>query len=87
VTNPLTMILFVAALHAFANPSATPSMGVFLGSTSWWILLSAMVAMARSRLNANVLELSSLLASFVLLAMGAFTSLRIAERVFGRVWS
>jgi threonine/homoserine/homoserine lactone efflux protein len=87
VTNPLTIILFFAALHAHADQSTTSSLvvGVFLGSTAWWILLSATVTMARSRLSSNFLALAGRLASLVLLAQGGFILLQIAERALGRI--
>jgi threonine/homoserine/homoserine lactone efflux protein len=79
VANPLTIILFFAASHAFTGQSATPSLvaGVFLGSAAWWILLSTIVAAARSRLDANVLAWSSQFASLTLLFLGVSTLLRI----------
>jgi threonine/homoserine/homoserine lactone efflux protein len=79
ITNPLTIILFFAALHVFAKQSEAPPLvaGVFLGSMAWWIILSAMVAMARARLDANLLALGSRLAGLILFALGTFTLLRI----------
>jgi threonine/homoserine/homoserine lactone efflux protein len=89
VTNPLTIILFFAALPAFADQSTALSLvaGVFLGSTAWWIILSVTVAKARSRLDASILALSSRLVSLILLALGVFALLRTAERAFGRIWA
>src|SRR5947208_16294180 len=51
-TNPLTVILFLAALHAFSTQSAAMLLvaGVFVGSAIWWTVLSTLVATARSRL-------------------------------------
>jgi len=82
VTNPVTIVLFFAASNAFPNQPAAPSLvvGVFLGSTAWWIILSTVVATARSRFDANILALSSRLASLVLLLLGVFTLLRIAGK-------
>jgi threonine/homoserine/homoserine lactone efflux protein len=84
LTNPLTPILFFAALQAFASSSSSPMVaGVFLGSASWWIILSGVVAAARTRLNANLLALSSKLAGLSLTALGAFTLGRVVVRGFG----
>jgi threonine/homoserine/homoserine lactone efflux protein len=82
ISNPLTIVLFFAASNAFVNKSAAPSLvaGVFLGSTAWWIILSMLVATARSRFDANTLALSSQLASFMFLLLGVFTLLRIAAK-------
>ena len=83
LTNPLTVILFLAALHAFSAQSATGPLvaGVFLGSAVWWMMLSTMVATARSRLTPRMLALSSRFASLMLLGLGTIMLLRIAQRM------
>ena len=82
-TNPLTVILFLAALHAFSTQSAAAPLiaGVFVGSAVWWMVLSAMVAAARSRLKPRMLSLSSRFASLMLLGLGTAMLLRIAQRM------
>ena len=84
-TNPLTVILFLAALHAFSTQAAAPPLvaGVFVGSAIWWTVLSAMVATARSRLTPRMLSLSSRFASLMLLGLGTTMLLRIAQRMYG----
>ena len=81
LTNPLTVILFLAALHAFSTQSAAAPLvaGVFLGSALWWMILSTTVATARSRLTPRMLSLSSRFASLMLL--GTTMLLRIAQRM------
>ena len=83
VTNPLTLILFLAALQAFANQSSSSPLvvGVFLGSAVWWIILSGVVAIARVRLDRTLLSLCGKLASLTLIALGAYTLLRAAGRI------
>lgn len=83
--NPLTLILFLAALHAFAVPSAASPLvlGVFVGSALWWTALSTIVATARSRLSPRMLSLSSRLASLMLLALASMMMMRIAQRLLG----
>jgi threonine/homoserine/homoserine lactone efflux protein len=83
ITNPLTIILFFAALQAFASQSSPSPLvaGVFIGSVAWWIILSGVAAVARVRLNAKVLRLSGRLASLTLFALAAFTLLRVAGRL------
>ena len=84
LTNPLTPILFFAALQAFGNQSSLLMVaGVFLGSVAWWITLSGVAAAARARLNANLLALSGKLAGLSLVTLGAFTLGRIVVRGFG----
>jgi threonine/homoserine/homoserine lactone efflux protein len=84
LTNPLTPILFFAALQAFGSQSSSLMVaGVFLGSVAWWITLSGVVAAAGARLNANLLALTGRLAGLSLTALGAFTLGRIVVRGFG----
>ncbi len=82
-TNPLTVILFLAALHAFsAQAAAAPLLaGVFVGSAVWWMMLSTIVATARSRLTPRMLSLSSRFASLMLLGLGTTMLIRIAQRM------
>lgn len=84
-TNPLTVILFLAALHAFSTQAAAAPLiaGVFVGSAVWWMMLSTIVATARSRLTPQMLSLSSRFASLMLLGLGILMLLRIAQRALG----
>jgi threonine/homoserine/homoserine lactone efflux protein len=85
LTNPLTVVLFLAALHAFSTQSAAPPLvaGVFVGSAIWWTVLSTMVATARSRLTPRILSLSSRFASLMLLGLGTAMLVRIAQHALG----
>jgi|SRR4051794_12978472 threonine/homoserine/homoserine lactone efflux protein len=84
LTNPLTPILFFAALQTFGSQSSSMMVaGVFLGSVAWWITLSGFAAAARARLNANLLALCGRLAGLSLVTLGAFTLARIVVRGFG----
>lgn len=85
LTNPLTVILFLAALHAFSTQAAGAPLiaGVFVGSAVWWMILSTIVATARSRLTPRMLSLSSRFASLMLLGLGTSMLLRIAQRALG----
>lgn len=85
LTNPLTVILFLAALHAFSTQAAAAPLiaGVFVGSAVWWMMLSTIVATMRSRLTPRMLSLSSRFASLMLLGLGTTMLLRIAQRAFG----
>ncbi|MDN5005166.1 LysE family translocator [Bradyrhizobium sp. GCM10027634] len=85
LTNPLTVILFLAALHAFSTQAAAAPLiaGVFVGSAVWWMMLSTIVATARSRLTPRMLSLSTRFASLMPLGLGASMLLRIAQRALG----
>ncbi|WP_375310069.1 LysE family transporter [Bradyrhizobium sp. A5] len=82
-TNPLTVILFLAALNAFSTQSAAAPLiaGVFVGSTVWWTMLSTTVATARSWLTPRMLSLSRRFASLMLLGLGTTMLIRIAQRI------
>jgi threonine/homoserine/homoserine lactone efflux protein len=82
-TNPLTVILFLAALHAFSMQTAAAPLiaGVFVGSAIWWTVLSTIVATARSRLTPRMLSMSRRLASLMLLGLGTMMLVRIAQRM------
>ena len=82
-TNPLTVILFLAALNAFSTQSAAAPLiaGVFVGSAVWWTMLSTTVATARSRLTPRMLSLSRRFASLMLLGLGTMMLVRIAQRM------
>lgn len=51
LTNPMTLVTFMALL-ATVNASAGPAfvLGIFLGSMTWWVFLSAVVYRLRHRL-------------------------------------
>lgn len=84
LTNPLTPILFFAALQIFGSQSSSMMVaGVFLGSVAWWITLSGVAAAARARLNANLPALCGRLAGLSLGMLSAFTLGRILVRGFG----
>lgn len=85
LTNPLTVILFLAALHAFSTQAAAAPLitGVFVGSAVWWMMLSTIVAITRSQLTPRMLSLGSRFASLTLLGLGTTMLLRIAQRALG----
>jgi threonine/homoserine/homoserine lactone efflux protein len=59
ITNPLTVLSFAAIFAGFGMTSMQGShlsagllvLGVFLGSTMWWLILSAGVYMLRNKFN------------------------------------
>ncbi|MGY3450244.1 LysE family translocator [Bradyrhizobium sp. USDA 4353] len=73
VANPLTIILFCAALHTLMGHAAglLLAAGVFIGSVLWWTILSATIAIVRLRFDTSVLGLSNKLASLLLMGLGA----------------
>jgi threonine/homoserine/homoserine lactone efflux protein len=61
VTNPMTILSFVAIFAALGLGSTTGSyasalilvLGVFCGSAAWWLLLSGGVGLLRNKFNAR----------------------------------
>lgn len=62
ITNPVTVLAFVAILAGFGlggrlveSDAATLTLGVFLGSSAWWFLLSTGIAIVRHRIDEPLL--------------------------------
>jgi threonine/homoserine/homoserine lactone efflux protein len=76
MTNPMTILSFVglfAGLGLTGTGGADAALlvlGVFLGSTSWWIVLTAAVAVLRSRVSIRALTWVNRISGAVILAFG-----------------
>jgi threonine/homoserine/homoserine lactone efflux protein len=75
LTNPITILLFAAALPAMTMANGRPPVlplvgGVFLGSASWWVLLSLGVGLVRHRISPAMLALTNAIAGLALAALG-----------------
>jgi threonine/homoserine/homoserine lactone efflux protein len=63
LTNPMTILAFVAVFAGFGLVEATTRigsgavlvLGVFLGSAFWWLALSGLVALLRGRVTPRIL--------------------------------
>lgn len=63
VTNPMTILFFLAVFAGLGGAAVAGDylaagalvLGVFLGSASWWLLLSGAVSVFRSRFNYHAL--------------------------------
>ncbi len=63
LTNPMTILAFVAVFAGFGLVEATTRigsgvvlvLGVFLGSACWWLALSGVVALLRGRVTPRIL--------------------------------
>lgn len=81
LTNPITPVLFMAAmpaampvsLAATLGPSATPFpglvAGVFLGSLGWWIALNTLVSVLRRHVASRLLDRMNKVAGLLLAAI------------------
>jgi threonine/homoserine/homoserine lactone efflux protein len=80
LTNPMTILFFVA-VYAGAGLAAGVGdyvastwlvIGVFLGSAGWWLLLSSVTSLFRTRINAAVLRWVNVAAGVVIVGFGLF---------------
>lgn len=78
LTNPMTILSFVAILAGAGLVTGTNSMwsaawivvGVFLGSATWWLLLSWGVSLLRARVTPRVMVWVNRLAGLMIAAFG-----------------
>jgi threonine/homoserine/homoserine lactone efflux protein len=84
LTNPMTILSFVAIFAGLGLGSNDGNLlsagllvaGVFLGSASWWLLLSGAVSRLRTRLSPSALLWVNRAAGLVILAFGLVAVLR-----------
>ena len=84
LTNPMTILSFIAVFAGFglaASPdyfsASLMVAGVFLGSATWWLILSCGVAAFRSALNPGALKFVNLLSGLIILAFGLYALSRL----------
>ncbi len=78
LTNPLTIISFAAMFAGMGLASgagdyasaATLVAGVFLGSASWWFILSGGVSLFRSRFNLQAMKWVNRISGAIILGFG-----------------
>lgn len=78
LTNPLTILSFAAIFAGLGIANASGSYGtaailvagVFLGSATWWLLLSGGVALLRSRIDSRALRWVNRISGGIITAFG-----------------
>jgi threonine/homoserine/homoserine lactone efflux protein len=76
MTNPMTILSFAAIFAGFGLGAGTAAeaglltLGVFLGSGAWWLLVTSLVAIVRSRVTPGVLVALNRLSGAILLVFG-----------------
>lgn len=86
LTNPMTILSFAALFVGLgvtggdAAGAALLTLGVFLGSAGWWVLLTAFVALLRSRLTVGALRRVNVVSGVVI---GAFALVALASAAMG----
>ena len=79
LTNPVTVLSFLAVFSAFGVQSEERSLaaswmlllGVFLGSSLWWMLLTVTVGLFRDKFNRQGLRWANRIAGVMILAFAA----------------
>lgn len=77
MTNPMTILSFAAIFAGLglaggtAADAALLTIGVFLGSMLWWLVLTAVVAAVRTRLTAGTLQLLTRVSGALIVLFGA----------------
>jgi threonine/homoserine/homoserine lactone efflux protein len=86
LTNPMTILSFVAVFAGFGLGAASDYrnaailvLGVFVGSAAWWVILSAGVALLRSRVNATWVQFVNRLSGAIICAFGVYSLARITN--------
>ncbi len=76
IANPMTILSFAALFAGFgvaagsATGAATVVAGVFCGSAGWWVVLTSLVSVLRSRITVGVLTWVNRVSGAVLLVFG-----------------
>jgi threonine/homoserine/homoserine lactone efflux protein len=76
MTNPMTILSFAGIFAGLGlsgrgvTEAALLTLGVFLGSGAWWVVLTAVIGLTRSRVTPAVLVWINRLSGVVLLAFG-----------------
>jgi threonine/homoserine/homoserine lactone efflux protein len=81
LTNPLTILSFVAIFAGFGlmkaggdySNAAITVLGVFLGSSCWWIILSGVTSLIRNRMNLSGLRWINRISGLIILGFGIVT--------------
>jgi threonine/homoserine/homoserine lactone efflux protein len=78
LTNPMTILFFAGVFAGLGMVSESIQyasaglmvIGVFIGSGTWWLILSGMTSMVRNKVNERKLAWVNKISGFVILAFG-----------------
>jgi threonine/homoserine/homoserine lactone efflux protein len=79
LTNPLTIIVFMAVFAAFADitldylSALLLISGVFIGATAWWLFLSGFIALIRTKITPKILGYINKAAGALIIAFAIYT--------------
>lgn len=79
LTNPITMFATMAVVATFGHPkggldAASMVGGIFLGSVSWWLLLSGSVALVRGHFTEARIVMTNRVTAVILAGFGVWTA-------------
>jgi threonine/homoserine/homoserine lactone efflux protein len=85
LTNPMTIISFAAIFAGLGLASTRANygsagilvLGVFCGSTSWWLLLSGVIGSFRTRFKPAILRWVNIISGAVIIGFGIFAIVSI----------
>ena len=88
LTNPMTILSFVAVFAALGLGTAHPEpaaaailvLGVFVGSALWWLTLSGAVSLLRSRFDSKQLGWVNRISGAIIAAFGIAALLSLLAR-------
>ncbi|HEY4345358.1 MAG TPA: LysE family transporter [Parvibaculum sp.] len=92
VTNPATMLGFIAIFGGVASLSSTGQgyghaatlvVSVIVGSMVWWLGLSQFVSLFRQRMNDHVLEIVNRVSGGLIAVFGVLVLARVVWKFFG----
>ncbi|MER2519874.1 MAG: LysE family transporter [Bdellovibrionales bacterium] len=78
LTNPITMFATMAVVATFGHPkggldAASMVGGIFIGSVSWWLLLSGSVALVRGHFTEARIVMTNRVTAVILAGFGVWT--------------
>lgn len=79
LTNPMTIIVFMALFAAFADVTLDYTAGVslvtgvFVGATTWWLILTGFIALIRTRIKPHMLGYINKIAGIMIIGFGLYT--------------
>ena len=79
LTNPMTILSFIAIFAGLGLSNSQSNsvsatilvLGVFLGSASWWLLLSSGIGLFKHRINTKSLTIINRFSGVIILMFGA----------------
>lgn len=79
LTNPVTIAMFIGVFTGLGVASNdmmsafTLVLGVFLGSAIWWLFLSILVSLVRTKLNTNILTWVNRVSGLLIIALAVIS--------------